>query len=1410
MYLSHQKAPSGAFWLGIFVIKLRQMPNPKETPNLSTTSTPEKVDYFDLEKQKKVLFEKLKDTGPTLPVMERDCLINRVFEHSLEDGLELADALSLGRTERLVGIYSPDFLSKHPDFAIKLNNKIKEYKPFLDDRNDADEADFLSLEMFVEGHLKDRESGLRTPAVFKIGDRRFSLPTKDLAEEIDHYYENFIRLRQVVEQETPLTGLSLGEQLGETNIEQARLALEPHYYTAPIVEYLRANDKNPDVLEVVLDLTTMFSSNLVGEEVAREILAMLINVEKTSLEVMLEKARFRPLGQVFNIENQSAQKELKAELEISLRNRGYKPEDFELRFNKTIKKYEVIDKTGKQEKGFTKENLRLAKEVPAIYEMSPDDPYYEKMAEDCPEEIDINTKKLRLWRKFVEAGDEVWEKIHDRAGNAFFLYPNGKRSKMYKLIEDIKKEGDKILFTAVLESRQPEDNSQQVVVDGEFVNSDNSFGTSANECVVEGDDIYWIGTKQLVRPGMHDANTEYQSVIFKNGRIIKGNTISKGWFSNLAVKNGVVSYRISRGFVGHEIKQSLFTGEREFGPYRDLVTASGKSTDYFYAEKDSGEKIIYNNGEELPINLTGEVQEITKAGDEVFLVVITEVKVGSGPMTREYRNIINQQGEVVSDKHRQLNLFPSFDGKLTYSTNTDTVRSADRMAETIHFGDRVIEGGGLLYPVGILNGRLLYTKMSDGKVKNLRLKLLGRETVDLGIEQVNPEDITLNNDQLGIPIYYDGKVHRYLFYSPEFTLTDSEQRKLELLNALMLEEVEPIKDYLAKYHPEREVEPLNKLKNYLKRSKKVAGTISELIKASPSLFLDLIKAKSDDTTNQAIDHLIFSLFPDLQREIEWRKRRSFFDRGSGHSRSDGSGIFDGRQNTTEFRDGDPKQSVNTELLHLREPMNEMLSTGIYGRYDSKRNLWEQAPFPLATNHIGSTREVTAEIQKTKGKKSVILPKGINASIIPERVIGIKAGGIEVALTPEFNTMGEARVKLKEDEDGEDIERVIYSQTIQDLPLVPETIGADEYQKFKMRCEKNFGLEVSQPIAKLPTELKVFVKSIVGLSPVEKLEAIESFVRSIAHYDFDNRTVQAEKSGKNITEIISVMTQRLKDLKRTAKPEERNNFTNKKYAGVCADFAKLTTALLRECGFVSGMIQGLQPGPGETVLTDKNSHGVSFALWPAESYKAQVIVLDGTPSGTDDEEEKLLANVRFPSLSERSQAFKEQLVSLNNEAERELTALERLVASLDVEEIKKLQNGKLEKALNIILKEVKESHLNIIRRALNASRYAGFDLVMMAHGDNAQEQAFQRFLVEEIAKERKTEKSEAAFKGGDLLNTIEEFTQRYSKDGYFGGELAALDIIQRIFDLSREHLNPVELRSATAVVTYLHARGMSGH
>ncbi|MEI8123966.1 MAG: response regulator, partial [bacterium] len=686
----------------------------------------------------------------------------------------------------------------------------------------------------------------------------------------------------------------------------------------------------------------------------------------------------------------------------------------------------------------------------------------------------------------------------------------------------------------------------------------------------------------------------------------------------------------------------------------------------------------------------------------------------------------------------------------------------------LHWGEEAIDVTDqfdkfkMITPIGVLNGDLFYS--GEGKLYSFNSGL-----INLG-DNVQVEKAEIYNGEMMV-VVKEGDLYKIFKWSPEFQLNDEEKRRLELLNTLKSESLEVIDAYFKKYYPE-EVKKglLERLKDTLEHSKDFAKSITAMIKEAPALFLQDIGAKKDDLTDANIDQFVSSLFPDLKTNLERAKDKARYERNRRDRDSSIRSCFDGGRESSEFNDGDPKEEDSPEVLKLREPISEFLSTGIYGQYNNVRKTWEQVGFPLSQTHIGPTREITAEIPVVKYMENAILPKCLDGVIIAERVKGVKSDGEEIQLVVSFNTLGEARVDIP---DG--IEKIVYSQTLQDLPTVPTDVNAQEYEDFKNNYAKRFGIRISEKIVALPEELRIFIDSLKNKSPVEKIEEIESFVRSIGYYDFDNREMQGLKKGKSLEENFSIMAQRIKEL-RKRKPEEAEKLAHKKYAGVCSDFAKLTTALLREAGIVSGMVMGLQPSGDEISITTKNAHAVAYALWPAEDGKAKAISLDGTPAGMSEAEEKLISGIRQKSLKERRKQFDEEKGKVVENADKLLKELEDLIANLDEEGIKKLKNGKLEKALNAILGQVRESHLAVVDRVLNASRYAGFDVSkLIKKGSIDDELALRRFLESEIARERNVENKGGHFKGEDLLKSIEDFISRYEKDKGVSGRKEAFDI-----------------------------------
>ena len=258
---------------------------------------------------------------------------------------------------------------------------------------------------------------------------------------------------------------------------------------------------------------------------------------------------------------------------------------------------------------------------------------------------------------------------------------------------------------------------------------------------------------------------------------------------------------------------------------------------------------------------------------------------------------------------------------------------------------------------------------------------------------------------------------------------------------------------------------------------------------------------------------------------------------------------------------------------------------------------------------------------------------------------------------------------------------------------------------------------------------------------------------------------------------------------------------KRFAGVCADFGLITCALLRKAGIPAGILTGFHV-KGK-VAEMKDAHATAFVPWPDGKGGIRVIPVDGTPSS----DAAIAANVARPSLAEIEAVVKQAAVAEIAEAEAVIRELLKSAKAGDVASIRKLTNSKLEHALNVILRhEVKESHLRVVDRMLNAYWYGGLRTADRIAADIELRKA----LEDEIARERKearVPKEMTKPAGTRLLETVREFVGRFQRGKVASSPREAFDLLDRVTALSKDALSDVEERALVAVVQYLRAQKM---
>ena len=633
-------------------------------------------------------------------------------------------------------------------------------------------------------------------------------------------------------------------------------------------------------------------------------------------------------------------------------------------------------------------------------------------------------------------------------------------------------------------------------------------------------------------------------------------------------------------------------------------------------------------------------------------------------------------------------------------------------------------------------------------------------------------------------------------------LLSEDEKKLTLINLLHNPNIEGISRYFG--DTKTEVEEALKRKREsgrsLAESFKFTNFLNKLIKREPQLFLNDMSAKKDRLTHLFVERLTDRIFPETKgKEGNWRGFSGYsgIESGRGFNRADPENYLEPGFGSEFFGGGAEGLNDNREIMEFRHPLNGIVVTGIYGDYNANSKNWSKIEFPLDALITEPVKEVTATIPNVKNLKQVILPKPLDAKIVPERVKGFDASGNEFDLQVEINKLGEVMVINK----PKQVEKIAYSISVSTLPQPLEDLSQKDYNLYRQHLEVSNGRELTNGISTLPEDLELqLAEAIKNKTPKEQVIAIERLVRDLGYYDVNNQEVNQLKSGKSLEEQLYIMEQRLEELRQNN--PDSDEYKGKRFAGVCADFAKITAMLLRRAGFASGMISGF--GGQEKVVRVKHAHATAFVLWPDAEGRNRVISIDGTPDG--------LTGISTLSLVEKEvEAIKNER-KLSVEAMKEVEQIIKDLNNLDVERVRGMSNGELERVLNNILKyQVKESHLAIIERLLE---YYWYTPVHELDLDNPYQQSEAVLeLASAVERQRKRlidqpEKDETPA-GNKLMQTMQEFLRRFEIAGATEDKDSGLRLMEKIVELVQNDLSDLEKKSAYAVVAYLKAKNILG-
>lgn len=468
-----------------------------------------------------------------------------------------------------------------------------------------------------------------------------------------------------------------------------------------------------------------------------------------------------------------------------------------------------------------------------------------------------------------------------------------------------------------------------------------------------------------------------------------------------------------------------------------------------------------------------------------------------------------------------------------------------------------------------------------------------------------------------------------------------------------------------------------------------------------------------------------------------------------------------------FEGGDPSHEAAELVISVQPPVTELLVSNIYGSY--KNNRWTKVQFPITKEPlvIATEHRVTAPHPRSRG--TMRLPVPLNGHIDPDSIVGISQNGEAIPLQSEINDLGETSVTVQQQ-----FERVEYSFQNTAISAEARPISSTDYQAYKNTFVEQFGEDLTRSIVELPTDMILFVRSLRELSPVEQIEAIESYVREIFYYDMDNIEVLSQKRGASIENKMSTMKTRMQEIKRDP-GKNREVLTDKKYAGVCADANTVTIALLREAGFVSGVMMGLQ-GSGEAVMT-ANSHGVAYVVWPNDANENQIIVVDGTPGPVDARQAQEMAAIGAaqPSLAEKKEQQQEILEEEVEKILERATNIDQAVSPNEQALVNRLFNTLSTHKID----QEQVSQLNAVMDAFLFSPIKNTDLT-----ESAGQQQVTKFLeleTDRLMREKQPETAGDNATLGDIQKLLDGFNARAQESGLEDDQIIqAKEIITRIY------------------------------
>ena len=173
--------------------------------------------------------------------------------------------------------------------------------------------------------------------------------------------------------------------------------------------------------------------------------------------------------------------------------------------------------------------------------------------------------------------------------------------------------------------------------------------------------------------------------------------------------------------------------------------------------------------------------------------------------------------------------------------------------------------------------------------------------------------------------------------------------------------------------------------------------------------------------------------------------------------------------TANLLGGTPEDPKKQEMLSMRDDIDEMMVSNVFGKFNTTTNVWERDMVNIECVAKTPRKNITVTI-KNPITGAIPLPKPLNSVVIPERVKGVKKSGEEISLKIKINKLGEVVLE----NDSSDFVKIVYTISQSKLPNKIEDVDASNYENYKRKfISKNKSSDLSSTINGLPQVFKIF-------------------------------------------------------------------------------------------------------------------------------------------------------------------------------------------------------------------------------------------------------------------------------------------------------------------------------------------------